>query len=185
MRTSVRLRAPLVVAALALALVTSCTRKEAAAGGLRAPDPTPATAEQVLAMTKDPSAKAIIVNVWASWCAPCREELPALARLQHERGADGLKVILVSADDPKTTPTDKLVEYMGTQGIDFPTWIKEEGDKDFMKAMTADWSGAIPATFVYTPDGQLFDFWEGKATYSTFEQKADEVIAAGAAPAAG
>jgi thiol-disulfide isomerase/thioredoxin len=151
-----------------LALATCCAKPRPAA----APAPVPVTADRIKEMTNDPSAQLVLVNVWATWCGPCREEMPALVRLRHE-GPPGVTIIMVSADFD--VPTDKLVEFLTTNGVDFPTYLKTEKDTDFIAGLEPDWSGAIPATFLYSK-GKLIDFWEGKATYETFVRKVREAL---------
>jgi thiol-disulfide isomerase/thioredoxin len=145
-----------------------------------APPPTPITAAELKQKAADPASKVVLVNVWATWCEPCREELPALVRLRRELAADGVQVILVSADFDKTT--EELVAFLEKNGIDFPTYLKTEKDSAFIEAMDADWSGAIPVSFLYV-DGQSVDFWEGAATYEAFNRKVREAL--GPAPTAG
>ena len=168
--------ATLVVAAL----LPACSRLFPEKKKASAPAPTAVTAEDIKGLTKDSSAKVVLVNVWATWCAPCRDELPALVKLQHELGKDGLKLILVSTDFD--VPMDKLTAFLTSQGVDFPTYIKTEKDQDFMKAMSSDWKGAMPATFMYASDGELLDFWEGAATYEAFEKKVKEAMEQSASP---
>ena len=175
--------------AASLATLVACSRLGSKPAEIVAPPPQPVTVADIQKMAKDPAAKAILVNVWASWCMPCRDELPALVMLQHQLSAKGLKLILVSADFD--VPMEKLTTFLGSQGVDFPTFLKVEKDQDFMKALSPDWAGAIPATFLYTNDGELFDFWEGKATAEVFASKVREAMAAseqlaasGAVPAA-
>ena len=172
--------------ALSLAALPACSMLRQGPKPVVAPPPQPVTVADIQKLTKDPSAKAILVNVWASWCMPCREELPALVQLQHELGDQGLKLILVSADFD--VPMDKLTTFLAGQGVDFPTYLKVEKDQDFMKALSSDWAGAIPVTFLYTNDGELFDFWEGMATKDVFTAKVRAAMTASAqlaAPSAG
>ena len=145
-------------------------------------EPTPASTADMMKLTHDPDAKLILLNVWATWCAPCREELPALVRIQHENASRHVKILLLSAD--ADTPPAKVAAYLGTVGVDFPTYIKTDSGPDLIKGITSDWSGAIPATFVYSGDGTMIDFWEGKATYEAFRDKLDEELSAGAQPPA-
>ena len=175
MPTLGRTRRQLALAILVVAaLLPACSRLKPAQAPTVAPTPTSVTVEDIRRLTKTSSAKVVFVNVWATWCLPCREELPALVRLQHAMAKDGLAVVLVSADFDK--PMDELTAFLTSQGVDFPTYIKTESDAVFKTAMSPDWSGAIPATFVYTSDGEFFDFWEGAATYEAFESKAKEAI---------
>ena len=170
------------LAALSVVTLLACSRLQPSPKPIVAPTPQPVTVADIQKLTKDPSAKAILVNVWASWCMPCREELPALVQLQHELGDQGLKLILVSADFD--VPMDKLTTFLAGQGVDFPTYLKVEKDQDFMKALSSDWAGAIPVTFLYTNDGELFDFWEGMATKDVFTAKVRAAMTASAQLAA-
>src|SRR3954466_12666606 len=53
----------------------------------------------ILAAVKAPGAQAVLVNVWATWCEPCREEMPDLVRFYRDHRAQGLRLVLISADD--------------------------------------------------------------------------------------
>src|ERR1035437_6453046 len=59
---------------------------------------TPVTAADIQQAVRDSGAKAVLVNMWATWCAPCREEFPGLVSVAHQYQGQGLKVLLVSAD---------------------------------------------------------------------------------------
>src|SRR5262245_61736466 len=139
-----------------------------------APAPAPITLAALKTRAANPAAKVVLVNVWATWCGPCREELPALVKLQRETADAGVDVVLVSAD--ADVPAEKMVEYLTTQGISFQTYLKTEADQEFMQGLSKDWSGAIPATFLYSK-GEMIDFWEGKATYETFAGKVKDALA--------
>jgi thiol-disulfide isomerase/thioredoxin len=64
----------------------------------------------------------LIVNFWATWCEPCRREIPLLKRLRHERAADGLEIVGIAVD-----LRADVRRYAGAQGIDYPVLIGEEG----------------------------------------------------------
>lgn len=138
-----------------------------------APPPTPITAAELKQRAASPASRVVLVNVWATWCEPCREELPALVRLRKDLAGQGVDIVLVSADFDKTT--EDLVEFLGRYGIDFPTYLKTERDAAFIEALDPDWSGAIPVSFLYV-DGQAVDFWEGAATYEAFARKVKEAM---------
>jgi len=159
-----------------LLIASACSRS--AVESDRAPAPTPITLAQLKERAAATTPKVVLVNVWATWCGPCREELPALVKLQRETAGQGVDIVLVSADTD--VPVEKMVDFLTSNGVTFQTYLKTEGDTEFMKGLTPDWSGAIPATFVYEK-GEMVDFWEGKATYDTFAAK---VTSATGAPAA-
>jgi thiol-disulfide isomerase/thioredoxin len=129
----------------------------------------PATAQTVLEEVRRPGASVTLVNVWATWCVPCREEFPDLLRLRRTYGARGLRLVLVNADFGDAR--DQALKFLGDQGVDFPTLHKEQDDDTFIEALGGGWSGALPATFVFDGGGKLVDSWEEKATYAELESK--------------
>jgi thiol-disulfide isomerase/thioredoxin len=115
-----------------------------------------------------------VVNVWASWCEPCREEFPEIVRLARAYREHGLRVVFISADFTEDLPNAR--KFLAEQGVDWPTWYKTGNDQRFIAALDPRWSGALPGTFVYDAQGKLRDFWEGKATYAKFEERVRPVL---------
>jgi thiol-disulfide isomerase/thioredoxin len=134
-----------------------------------APPPAAATADTVLREVRRPGASVTLVNVWATWCLPCREEFPDLLRLRRAYQARGLRLVLVNADFGEGK--DEAVKFLADQGVDFPTLLKDQDDDTFINALGGGWSGALPATFVFDGTGKLVEAWEQKATYATLESK--------------
>jgi|GEM_PF-888247 len=125
-----------------------------------------ADAERLLAEIRRPGARATLVNVWATWCQPCRAEFPDLLRLERTYRPHGLRFMLVSADFDSLAPRAFLAEH----DVAFASWYKEDDDQRFINALSPQWSGALPATFVYDAEGRLVRFWEGRAEYAAFEE---------------
>lgn len=124
---------------------------------------TPATAADVLHEVERSRGSVVLVNVWATWCTPCREELPDLLRLQRECGGHGFRLILVSADFASQRPA--AAALLASQGVTFPTFVKAEGDQGFIDGLDPRWSGALPASLLFDREGRKVAFWEGKASY--------------------
>ena len=135
---------------------------------------TPVRAADIQRAVHNAGAKAVLVNMWATLCGPCREEFPGLVRVAHKYRDRGLTVMLVSADDNADMAAVK--EFLAKQGVDFPAYIKAEKDQPFIDALDKRWTGALPATFIYDGAGKLCDFWEGSAPFNVFEQKVVEVL---------
>jgi len=144
------------------------------AGSLVAGEVTPTTAEGVLAAVRQPGPSAVLVNVWATWCAPCREEFPDLMRLHQAYRERGLKLILVSADFDDQLPAVK--RFLARQRVDFPTYLKTGDDMRFINTLSPRWTGALPATFIYDATGQLRYFSEGRVARTTLEEQVLKLI---------
>lgn len=129
----------------------------------------PIGAKSLLTEIEKSSASIKLLNVWATWCGPCIEEFPSLLKLREQYQSRGLELILVSADMPEEI--DKIESFLRDQKVNFFTYLKTDSDEDFIKAMNPDWSGALPASFIYNRSGQMVDFWTGDLTYEEFESK--------------
>jgi thiol-disulfide isomerase/thioredoxin len=140
----------------------------------------PASSEHVLSLVREPGSKAVMVNVWATWCMPCREEFPDLVRVHRELKEEGFRLILVSGDFDSQIA--EVEAFLSDQGVDFPTLIKAEDDMKFINTLSKDWTGALPATFLYDGSGSLEDFWEGKADYETLHRKVSAILEAANQP---
>lgn len=132
------------------------------------PELVPVTAEGVLERVRASSAEVVLVNVWATWCLPCREEFPALVRLVREFPADRLELVLVSTDFPEQAHEAR--KFLADQGVTFRSYLKEGGDEEFINGLSERWSGALPATLIFDRARTLVRFWEGGASLEQFRQ---------------
>src|SRR5262249_25523086 len=71
----------------------------------------------------------LVVNFWATWCDPCRREIPLLKALRREHAADRLEIVGIAVDYP-----DEVRNYARTQGIDYPVLV---GDQVGLEAVNA------------------------------------------------
>lgn len=103
----------------------------------------------------DVSGKVVMLHFWASWCVPCREEMPAMERYYKKHHQEGLELIAISMDDPEDL--QKARDIM--KGYSFPgAWIRESRVKGYGRI----WR--IPLTFVIDRQGVLRrDAWDGEA----------------------
>ena len=111
----------------------------------------------------------VLVNFWATWCVPCREEYPDLTRLEKAYRGKGLSVLGVTIDSAKDmAAVDKFLAKMQP---DFPNYRKASGgdDQDFIESVDAKWGGELPFTVLYARDGKKSKVLSGKQTYGDFE----------------
>ncbi len=119
--------------------------------------------------------EAVLVNFWATWCAPCVEEFPMIVELSDEYKDKGIRVYFVSADwsDRK----DDVITFLNEHGVKGKSFLKEEGnDNQFIRDIHEEWSGALPFTIVYDKEGHVSDFWEMKKDRKVFEKAIRKAI---------
>jgi len=95
---------------------------------------------------QDWTGKSLIVNFWATWCAPCRREIPLLEKIQVEYGPEGFQVIGIAADY-----RDKVIAYADEIGLKYPLLI---GEQEALDAATAFGIEAVGFPFTIFADRQ-------------------------------
>lgn len=112
----------------------------------------------------------VLVNFWATWCVPCREEFPDLVRLEKAYRDRGLRVLGVSTDLGKDLP--KIEKFLAAGHPDFPNYRKKSGgdDQDFIESVDPKWGGELPFTVLYGKDGKKARVLSGKQSYADFER---------------
>jgi thiol-disulfide isomerase/thioredoxin len=91
----------------------------------------------------------VVLNFWATWCAPCLQEMPELVKLQRRYGARGVQVIGISADGPETV--EQVPAFARRLEIDFPVWTG--GTTADMQAFGL--GNALPATAILNRESQV------------------------------
>lgn len=113
----------------------------------------------------------VLVNFWATWCVPCREEFPRLARLQKTLAREGLRVIGISTDLARDVPA--VEKFLAEQNPGFPNYRKKSGgdEQDFINAVDRSWAGELPFTVLYGRDGRKAKVLSGMRAYDEYEQE--------------
>lgn len=112
--------------------------------------------------------KVVVVNLWATWCVPCREEMPELIALEKRRALKGFALILVSANEPEEEKTAR--QFLEKLGASSQPYIKKATDDEkFITFLDPKWSGALPATFVYDRSGKRVKSYFGRVDMRELE----------------
>ncbi len=94
--------------------------------------------------------KVLLINFWATWCAPCREEMPMLADFQDRYREQGLQILGVAIDDP-----EPVQRFADTMDINYPLLISDDTTPDLMYKYNE--VGAIPFTLITDRSGVVVD----------------------------
>ncbi|HET6647791.1 MAG TPA: TlpA disulfide reductase family protein [Pyrinomonadaceae bacterium] len=132
--------------------------------------------EQSLSLFKG---RIVILNFWATYCIPCKAEMPDLAAIQNEYAALGVQVIGASADE--AADRAKVLQFIKETKINFPVW---------MGATTADMmrfglGGALPGTVVVGKDGRVAKVISGVVNQSDLKKQLEAMLAAAEATRVG
>jgi len=125
------------------------------------------------------SGKVVLVNLWATWCKPCNEEMPDLIKLREAYGPKNFRLILVSADDSELVEST-VRPRLQKLGVTFSSYIANDrsGDAFLEKIMPADWNGALalPTSFIYDRTGKLSDMLVGGQTLTAFRKAVNKAL---------
>lgn len=122
--------------------------------------------------------RVVLVNFWATWCDPCREEMPALVSAAKEFSSKDLAVEIVSTDSLKKTRD--VQKFLASQKIPFVCWQAKSPDPQrFIDAVDKTWNGAVPYTLVYDRKGDLVARLAGPQTGKSFGEAVRRALAPG------
>lgn len=119
----------------------------------------------------------VLLNIWATWCPPCREEMPSMQRLYQELGDDGLRVVAVSIDaasgevDAGGRPGGDIRQFAEAMGLTFEIWHDPSGDIQRVYRTTG-----VPESFVIDRNGTIVKKvigatdWDSEANLDLFRR---------------
>lgn len=120
------------------------------------PDGTPMT-------LADRAGKVLLVNLWATWCAPCRKEMPALDALQKEAGGDDFEVVAVNVD---TGGDEKPTKFLGEIGIENLAFYRDDTLELFNTLKRRGLALGLPVTLLVDREGCLMAHMNGPAEWA-------------------
>jgi thiol-disulfide isomerase/thioredoxin len=107
-------------------------------------------------LRRDPKQpRPLLVNFWATWCEPCRDEFPDLVRIDADYKARGFEFITVSLDEPGEIGRG-VPQFLREMQARMPAYLLNVDDPEpAIKEVDPTWGGALPATFLYDARGQV------------------------------
>jgi thiol-disulfide isomerase/thioredoxin len=116
----------------------------------------------------DRSGKTLLVNLWATWCAPCRAEMPALDALQKELGSEKFEVVAVNVDTGDDAKPKKFLAETGVEALGF---YRDNTMAVFEELKTRGLALGLPVTLLVDGEGCLLAHMNGPAEWSSADAK--------------
>ena len=113
---------------------------------------------------------ASVVNFWATWCGPCREEMPRLQKLADQYGPQGVQFVAISLDGPETH--EKIPAAVAKRGLRLPVWTGATDET--LHAL--ELGVLVPATLVLDADGAVIGKIEGEAREKDVQSRLDWLL---------
>jgi peroxiredoxin len=109
----------------------------------------------------------VLVNLWATWCPPCRDEMPALQSFYDDNKSDGFVLIAINQEEPLEIVKPFVKEF----GLTFPVWLdlNYQAEREF-KTMS------LPSSFVIDRDGRVRLMWFGSISKKNLEKYVIDII---------
>ncbi|MGN6467473.1 MAG: thiol:disulfide interchange protein TlpA [Rhizobiaceae bacterium] len=120
--------------------------------------------------------RTVLLNLWATWCAPCRAEMPELDALQKEKGGPAFQVVAVNAD---TGGDDKPRKFLSETGASTLTYYSEHSMALFNDLKDRGLALGLPVTLMIDKDGCMLTHMNGPAAWASAEAKSFIEAAAG------
>ncbi len=131
--------------------------------GKAAPDFTLKTLDGKTLRLSDLRGKTVVLNFWATWCPPCKVELPWFVDLQKQYGSQGLEIVGISEDEGGK---EKVAQFAKEMGVNYTIAV----DDNSVSTKYGDVED-LPTTFYINRDGKIVEYAMGLLDRSEIEQK--------------
>ncbi|MGE5375650.1 MAG: TlpA family protein disulfide reductase, partial [Bacteroidota bacterium] len=110
----------------------------------------------------------VLVNNWATWCPPCKAEMPTLAAYFNEHSAEGFTIVAIEAGDP----VEGVAQFANDYSLKFPVWLEPDG-----ASLKAFGNGNLPNSYVIDRSGTVRYAWTGEISLSMLENYVTPLLA--------
>lgn len=113
--------------------------------------------EQVKEAARSRGVKGVLINAWASWCGPCKTEMPLLLEVRKRYAERGIDVWFVSVD--KSADAEQVNAVLKERSIPEPHYVVKGRLGYFKEALSPIWKGSLPSTFLFDASGRVRYYW--------------------------
>lgn len=122
------------------------------------------------ARLSDYQGRIVVLNFWATWCGPCKEELPHLGEIAQRYAGQGVAIVLVSIDDQKKL--DAVRDYVTQQKVRLPVWVG--ANVDLLEQLSG--TNVVPATLIIDEKGEIVRAINGEAREEDVKEAVDWLL---------
>ncbi len=135
----------------------------------------PLVDEAMLRKLMVPNGKPLLVNFWATWCDPCREEFPDLVKLDQEFKGK-IDFITISLDDPADIATT-VSRFLASMKAEMPAFLLKTADEGaLITSVSKEWNGGMPFTILYDAKGTAVYEREGKVHFDIVRREIEKLV---------
>lgn len=137
---------------------------------------TPITGRGLDSLISNRNGNILLLNIWATWCEPCKEEFPDLIKFSLEYKNKKVQIVTISVDYPDEV-NEKIIPFLDSYHVPFLTYVADFPSQDsLINTFNPEWSGAVPATIIFNKKGIQKKFLLGKQTYYQFKNAVDDLL---------
>jgi len=132
--------------------------------------------KQLLTRGAPPQDRPLLVNFWATWCDPCREEFPDLVKIDADYRSKGLDFVAISLDDVADMKTT-VPRFLRSQHARMPVYLLDVPDPEtIIQMVDTTWQGDMPATFLYDQSGNVVYKHKGPIKPAELRAEIDKLV---------
>jgi thiol-disulfide isomerase/thioredoxin len=115
----------------------------------------PIDTEALKTLLAEQRERPLLINFWATWCDPCREEFPDLVKIDREYRPHAMDFVTISLDDFSDIKTE-VPKFLGSMNATMPAYLLNVPDPEpAIDLVDKGWAGSLPATFLYNEKGEV------------------------------
>ena len=135
--------------------------------------------EALKGLLTQPRQKPLLVNFWATFCDPCRDEFPDLVKINKDYGSQSLEFITVSLDDA-TEIKGEVPKFLDSMKATMPAYLLNVNDPEpAINLVDRKWRGDLPATYLYNEKGEVVYRHIGRVNITELREAIDKVVKKG------
>jgi thiol-disulfide isomerase/thioredoxin len=139
----------------------------------------PIDTEALKGLLTEQRERPLLVNFWATWCDPCREEFPDLVKIDTEYRPHALDFVTISLDDFSFIKTE-VPKFLSTMKAKMPAYLLNVPDPEpAINVVDPRWQGSLPATFLYNAQGEVVYKHIGRVDPNELRAAIDKLVKTG------